>query len=262
MTPVACVYLVGAGPGDPELLTVKALRLLQEADVIVYDRLIGGAILDLIPAGVSRIYVGKQDGHHHMKQSDINELLVRLAHHGRCVVRLKGGDPFVFGRGSEEAQYLSRHGVPFEVVPGISAAMGCAAYAGIPLTHRNVAAGVHFVTGHCSGDRPLDLDWNRLAEPLTTLVVYMGLKHLAEISRQLIAAGRRPDTPAAVIENGTTPRQRCCVSTLASLPEEAERAAIESPSLVVVGDVVGLAEELHWFDSNERKRQPMAVEGA
>lgn len=262
MIPVACVYLVGAGPGDPDLLTLKALRLLQQADVIVYDRLVDDAILDLIPSGVSRIYVGKQDGHHHMKQSDINELLVRMAHHGRRVVRLKGGDPFVFGRGSEEAQYLARHGIPFEVVPGISAAMGCAAYAGIPLTHRNVARSVHFITGHCSGDRPLNLDWHRLAEPLITLVIYMGLKHLPEISRQLIAAGRAPNTPAAVIENGTTTRQRRCVSTLVSLPKEAERAAIQSPSLVVVGDVVNLAGELDWFHSAERDRRLQSVKGA
>jgi uroporphyrin-III C-methyltransferase/precorrin-2 dehydrogenase/sirohydrochlorin ferrochelatase/uroporphyrin-III C-methyltransferase len=261
VAPVACVYLVGAGPGDPELLTLKALRLLQQADVIVYDRLVGAEILDRIPPGVTRIYVGKRDGYHHMKQSDINELLVRTAQHGRCVVRLKGGDPFVFGRGSEETQYLARHGVPFEVVPGISAAMGCAAYAGIPLTHRNVARSVHFVTGHCSGEHPLDLDWNQLADPLTTLVIYMGLKHLPEISRQLVAAGRRPDTPAAVIENGTTRRQRRCVNTLASLPPEAERAAMQSPSLVIVGDVVGLAEDLDWFDSSECKGRPIALEG-
>ncbi len=249
--PAGTVYLVGAGPGDPELLTLKASRLLRQADVVVYDRLVGDAILDLIPAGVTRIYVGKKDGHHHMKQSDINALLLRMAHHRRCVVRLKGGDPFVFGRGSEEAQFLSRHGVAFEVVPGVSAAMGCTAYAGIPLTHRSVARSVSFVTGHCAGDRPLDLDWHRLTETRTTLVIYMGLKHLPEISRQLIAAGRSPDTPAAVIENGTTQRQRRCVSTLASLPEDAARAALESPSLVVVGEVVGLAAELDWFRGRE-----------
>ena len=247
VAPIARVYLVGAGPGDPELLTVKALRLLRQADVVVYDRLLGPEILDLIPAGVTRIYVGKRDGHHHMSQPEINDLLVRLAHHGRCVVRLKGGDPFVFGRGSEEARCLSRHGIPFEIVPGISAAMGCAAYAGIPLTDRGLSHGVRFITGHCSGEKPLDLDWERLAETHTTLVIYMGLKFLPEISRRLIAAGRCADTPVAVIENGTTRRQRRCVATLVSLPVAVERAAMRSPSLIIIGEVVALADELDWF---------------
>jgi uroporphyrin-III C-methyltransferase/precorrin-2 dehydrogenase/sirohydrochlorin ferrochelatase/uroporphyrin-III C-methyltransferase len=176
------VYIVGAGPGDPDLLTVKALRLIQQADVVVYDRLISQAILALIPAGSKRIFVGKETGKHHMGQDEINALLVKLAITGRSVVRLKGGDPFIFGRGSEEAMYLANHGVSFEVVPGITSASACTAYAGIPLTHRGVVSGVTFVTGHCRSDKPLDLNWEKLADPGSTLVIYMGLANLQQIA--------------------------------------------------------------------------------
>jgi uroporphyrin-III C-methyltransferase/precorrin-2 dehydrogenase/sirohydrochlorin ferrochelatase/uroporphyrin-III C-methyltransferase len=239
------VYLVGAGPGDPELLTVKAQRILREAEVVVYDRLVSGAILELIPTGAKRIYVGKSADQHHMTQDEINELLVNLARRGRKVVRLKGGDPYVFGRGSEEAIYLRRHGLSFEVVPGLTSAAGCSAYAGIPLTHRGLSTGVRFLTGHCSANRPLDLNWASLADPGTTLVVYMGIGQLAEISRKLMDAGLPGATPAAIIENGTTPKQRSSIGTLADLADRAVRFDFKPPSLVIIGRVVSLAEELN-----------------
>jgi uroporphyrin-III C-methyltransferase/precorrin-2 dehydrogenase/sirohydrochlorin ferrochelatase/uroporphyrin-III C-methyltransferase len=236
------VYLVGAGPGDPDLLTLKAARLLRQADVVVYDRLVAAEILALVPPGAARINAGKANGRHTMTQDAINELLLRLAESGRQVVRLKGGDPFIFGRGSEEADYLARHGVACEVVPGITAAAGCAAELGIPLTHRGLANGVRFVTGHCHGGA-LDLNWQSLADPDTTLVVYMGLANLAEIGEQLIAAGLAPGTPALAVANGTTPRRMVCRGTLADLASKAAAAGLPSPALIVIGRVVSLAEQ-------------------
>jgi len=241
------VYLVGTGPGDPELLTIKALRLLQSAEVVVYDRLVSDAILAQIPPGTTRIYVGKKSGKHTLPQDEINALLVRLSESARQIVRLKGGDPFVFGRGSEEALYLARHGVPFEVVPGITAASACTTYAGIPLTHRGLSRGVEIVTGHCRGDRPLDLDWNTLADPERTLVVYMGLANVDEICKGLMDAGLPPETPAAVIEQGTTARQRRLSTTVAELPHRIRAESVEPPALFVIGKVVRLAETLDWF---------------
>jgi uroporphyrin-III C-methyltransferase/precorrin-2 dehydrogenase/sirohydrochlorin ferrochelatase/uroporphyrin-III C-methyltransferase len=241
------VYLVGAGPGDPELLTVKAQRLLQAADVVVYDRLVSPAILDLIPAGTSRIYVGKASGRHSMPQTDINELLLNLARKGHQVVRLKGGDPFVFGRGSEEAQHLACHGVRFEVVPGITSAAACSAYAGIPLSHRGLARSVRFVTGHCRADQPLELDWRGLADPQTTLVFYMGLANLTQIRDGLLEAGMAAGTPVAFVENGTTPQQRRILTTLGELQKDAERHGVQAPALIIIGAVVAFAGELDWF---------------
>jgi len=238
------VHLVGAGPGDPDLLTVKALRLIQQAEAIVYDRLISPEILALIPPGTMRIYVGKANAHHTLSQDETNALLVRLARTGHRVVRLKGGDPYIFGRGSEEAEHLARHGVSFEVVPGITAASGCTAGLGIPLTHRGLAMGVRFVTGHCRDDRDLDLNWVSLADPDTTLVIYMGLANLQQISRELIAAGLPADTPAAAIANGTTPQQTICTASLADLPERAGAARLDAPVLIVIGRVVSLADVL------------------
>ncbi len=238
------VYLVGAGPGDPELLTLKAARVLERADAVVYDRLVGDGVLDLVPRGAMRIFVGKASAAHHMGQAEINDLLLRLARPRRVVVRLKGGDPFVFGRGSEEAAHLAAHGVPFTVVPGVTAAAGCAAAAGIPLTHRGLASGVRFLTGHCRAGMGLDLNWQSLADPDTTLVVYMGLANLPEISARLIAAGLPAETPAAAIAGGTTPEQRVCSATLAELPERVRAEALEAPVLFVIGRVV---EAMVWL---------------
>jgi uroporphyrin-III C-methyltransferase len=235
------VYLVGAGPGDPDLLTVKAARLLREAEVVVHDRLVGAGVLDLVPPAALRVYVGKATQAHAVPQDEINAMLLDLAHAYRRVVRLKGGDPFVFGRGSEEAEYLLRRGVACEVVPGITAAAGCAAAAGIPLTHRGLAMGVQFVTGHARDGAELDLDWERLADPAMTTVVYMGLATAARVSARLIACGLSPATPAAAISNGTTPRQRVCLTTLGALPAEIERAGLPAPVLLVIGRVVELA---------------------
>lgn len=238
----ATVLLVGAGPGDPDLLTLRAARALEGAEVVVHDRLVSPAVLDLAPEGAARVFVGKSAGRHAMPQSAINELLVRLAQEGRRVVRLKGGDPFIFGRGSEEAEHLHRNGVPFEVVPGVTAASGCAAYAGIPLTHRGLASGVKLITGHSKDDDELDLDWRSLADPDTTLVVYMGLANISILTARLIAAGLPGSTPAAAIASGTTPRQVVVRSTLRSLPEAVSAVAIVPPVLLIVGRVVQLAD--------------------
>lgn len=244
---VGSVALVGAGPGDPELLTLKAARLIREAEVVVFDRLVSQEILDMIPPGTTRIYAGKQMSNHHLVQDEINELLVNLAKAGRRVVRLKGGDPFVFGRGSEEAEELSKAGVPFEVVPGISSASGCATYAGIPLTHRGLSLGVRLLPGHFREGKTLDYDWDKLADPDCTLVIYMGLTNLPTITEELVKAGLPADTPAAAIENGTTPRQRRVLGTLATLPARVVEAGLKPPSLIIVGKVVSLAESLDWF---------------
>ncbi len=241
------VYLVGAGPGDPDLLTVKALRLLQSADVVVYDRLISPAILDLIPAGVSRIDVGKTSGKHSLPQDEINELLVSLAQRQRKIVRLKGGDPFVFGRGSEEALHLRRQNITFEVVPGITAATACSAYAGVPLTHRGISRGVRLVTGHFRNDEPIDLDWRALADPHATLVIYMGKSNLRRICEALVAEGLDPATPALAIHNGTLATQRRVFGDLLTLSSRVSSMGMPSPLLIVIGRTVALAGELDWF---------------
>ncbi|MGE5545464.1 MAG: uroporphyrinogen-III C-methyltransferase [Solirubrobacterales bacterium] len=254
---VGSVALVGAGPGDPELLTMKAARLIREAEVVVFDRLVSPEILDMIPAGTTRIYAGKQMSNHHLVQDEINELLVSLGKSGRRVVRLKGGDPFVFGRGSEEAEVLAKAGIPFEVVPGISSASGCATYAGIPLTHRGLSQGVRLLPGHCREGKPLDYDWSKLADPDCTLVIYMGLSNLGQIADELMAAGLPSDTPAAAVENGTTARQRRVLGTIATLPALVQQAGLRPPSLIIVGRVVSLAETLDWFTG---ERQPESAE--
>jgi len=241
------ISLVGAGPGDPDLLTLKAYKLIQQADVIVYDRLVSEEIQKLIPHGVKKIYVGKASGKHHMNQDEINELLVSLAKKDRKIVRLKGGDPFIFGRGSEEAEYLVKHNIDFEYVPGITAASACSAYAGIPLTHRGVASSVRLITGHCRADKPLDLNWKSLADKDTTLVFYMGLASLPQLREQLIKAGLSAETPAAAVENGTKYSQRRCLSTLDQLPADVINMSISSPALIIIGNVVNFAEELDWF---------------
>lgn len=256
------VYLVGAGPGDPELLTVKATRIIGVADVVVYDRLVSAEILALIPAGAARIDVGKQAGRHPVPQHEINGLLVRLASTGRKVVRLKGGDPFIFGRGSEEAAELRRAGIACEVVPGITSAQGCAASAMTPLTHRGLATGVRFVTGHCKADEPLDLDWRSLADPQTTLVVYMGLATIAEIAAQLMAHGLSAATPCLAISQGTTPRERRLCARLADLPAMARDADFDGPVLFVIGKVAAMAAEWSAVEDagvTEQRVGPFAV---
>ena len=249
------VSLVGAGPGDPDLLTVKAQRLLRQASVVVYDRLVSQEIMNLVPTGVSCISVGKSVGQHCVPQDEINKLLVSLAKSGRRVVRLKGGDPYLFGRGGEEALVLRQHDIPFEVVPGVTAAAGCSAYAGIPLTHRGMNHGVRFLTGHLHDDKKQGIDWSRVADPDCTLVIYMGLGSLQRISDELVNAGLAASTPTAAVHNGTTASQQKVISTLSDIAGAVERAGLKSPVMIIVGEVVSLSDELDWFQSTAGVRQ-------
>ena len=244
--PAGSVVLVGAGPGDPGLLTLRGLRALNEADVILHDRLVSAEVLALARRDAERIEVGKQAGHHHATQDEIHALLLEHARAGRRVVRLKGGDPFVFGRGGEELEFLRAHGIAYEVVPGITAAVACAACAGVPLTHRDHAQSVRFVTAHCR-DSLDTLDWRALAQERQTLAIYMGVAGLARLQTQLIAHGRAPATPFALVENGSLPRQRVVTGTLAQLAGRAALHAVRSPALLIVGEVAALAGALAWF---------------
>ena len=239
------VYLVGAGPGDPELLTLKALRLMQQADVVIYDRLVSPAILELCRRDADKIYVGKARSNHSVAQEGINALLVEYAAQGKRVCRLKGGDPFIFGRGGEEIQELFAAGVAFQVVPGITAASGCSAYAGIPLTHRDYAQSVRFLTGHLKEGSP-ELPWKELVYENQTLVLYMGLVGLEKICAQLIAHGQRPNMPVALISKGTTPEQKVVVGTLADIASKVSEYQIQAPTLTIIGEVVSLREQLQW----------------
>ncbi len=241
------VYLVGAGPGNPDLLTFAALRLMQQADVVLYDNLVSAPILELTRRDAERIYVGKQRALHTMRQEEINALMVKLARAGRRVLRLKGGDPYVFGRGGEEIESLAASGVRFQVVPGVTAACGVAAYAGIPLTHRDYAQSCVLVTGHLK-DGSMNLDWHGLARPRQTVVIYMGLQGLESACEQLIAHGMPRDMPAAVVQQATMPQQRVVTAPLEDLPRRVAEAGLRPPTLVIVGDVVKLREQLAWYE--------------
>jgi uroporphyrin-III C-methyltransferase/precorrin-2 dehydrogenase/sirohydrochlorin ferrochelatase len=244
-TPKGEVYLVGAGPGDPELLTLKALRLMQQADVVIYDRLVSQPIMDLCRRDAEKIYVGKARSNHSVPQEGINALLVNYASQGKRVCRLKGGDPFIFGRGGEEIQELFDAGITFQVVPGITAASGCSAYAGIPLTHRDYAQSVRFLTGHLKEGSP-ELPWDELVYENQTLVLYMGLVGLENTCQQLIAHGQRPNMPVALISKGTTPEQKVVVGTLADIASKVSEHHIQAPTLTIIGEVVSLREQLKW----------------
>lgn len=256
---VGDVALVGAGPGDPDLLTFRALRLMQEADVVLYDRLVSAPVLELCRRDAEKHYVGKQRSQHHLTQDRINAELIRLARAGKRVVRLKGGDPFIFGRGGEEIGELMAAGIPFQVVPGVTAAAGCAAYAGIPLTHRDHAQAVQFVTGHLR-DGSLDLDWPTLARKRQTLAVYMGLSGLRTLCARLIAHGRGADTPAALVQQGTLPEQKVYVGTLATLPDLIEQHDVRAPTLAIIGEVVSLHRQLQWFRPEDKVEADAPVE--
>jgi uroporphyrin-III C-methyltransferase/precorrin-2 dehydrogenase/sirohydrochlorin ferrochelatase len=249
-TPEGEVYLVGSGPGDPDLLTFRALRLMQQANVVLHDRLVPDGILDLVRRDAERIFVGKKPGDHTLRQEEISQLMIDLAGQGKRVLRLKSGDPFVFGRGGEEIEALSSKGIPFQVVPGVTAAQGCASYAGIPLTHRDHAQSCMFVTGHMKDDR-LDLNWKAMVQPSQTLVVYMGLRSLPEFTGQLIAHGADPKIPAAIVDQGTRDQQQVLTGTLDGLAAQAADAALAGPSIVIIGDVVTLRRKLSWFKPRE-----------
>ncbi len=245
------VSLVGAGPGDPDLITVKGMQRLQQADAVVYDYLANETLLDYCPPFAERHYVGKRAGAHCCSQDEINRLLVELAWRGKRVVRLKGGDPFVFGRGGEEAVALESAGVPWEVVPGISSGVAAPAYAGIPITHRDWASSVAFVTGHESPSRNTPrVNWEGLATSADTIVVFMGVQMLPEISRRLISGGRAPETPAAAIRWGTVARQETVVGTLETIAADVTAAGLTAPAVIVIGDVVNLRARLQWFEDH------------
>lgn len=239
------VHIVGGGPGDPELLTLKAHRVLSEqTEVLVYDRLISKEILALVPASAERVYAGKSAGFHEMSQDEINANLLKYAKAGKKVTRLKGGDPFIFGRGGEEIEFLHDHGIPFHVIPGINAAGGVAAVLGIPLTHRDLATGVRFISGHKKKDQKLELPWKELADPATTLVVYMGLTSMPEVTKELIAAGLPEHTLAAAVQNATTDKQRHCFAPVGEIAARVKEQGLEPPVLLIIGDVVKVAAKL------------------
>ncbi len=248
------VYLVGAGPGDPDLLTFRALRLMQQADVVVYDRLVAKPILEMTRHDAEHVYVGKERDKHTMRQEEINKLLARLAKQGKRVLRLKGGDPFIFGRGGEEIDTLAAEGIPFQVIPGITAAAGCASYAGIPLTHRNYAQSVTFVTGHLK-DGSMNLNWQMLAQPNQTIVFYMGLVGLPVICRELQANGVSADMPIALVQQGTTHMQRVFTGTLETIQAIVEKEKPKPPTLIIVGRVVELQEKLAWYEAPPHSEQ-------
>ena len=242
------VWLVGAGPSDAELLTLKAKRVLEQAEVVVYDRLVGESILLMMPEAAEKIDAGKRSGNHTMSQEQMNELLLKKAQEGKRVVRLKGGDPFLFGRGGEELELLAKHNISFEVVPGVTSAISVPAYNGIPVTHRDYASSVHIITGHKKKDEPLNLDFTTLAKLEGTLVFLMGVSALTDICQGLCNGGKAKETPAALLSRGTTAKQRRIVSTLEKLPEEVKKNPLETPAIIVVGEVCGLSDEFNWYE--------------
>lgn len=244
------VYLVGAGPGDPDLLTFRALRLMQQAEVVLYDRLVAPVIVDLCRKDAERIYVGKKRDQHTLPQEDISQLLVDLAKQGKRVLRLKGGDPFIFGRGGEEIELLAAENIPFQVIPGITAAAGCASYAGIPLTHRDYAHTCVFITGHLK-DGSMDLNWETLIQPKQTIVVYMGVMGLELFCHELIKRGLPKSMPAALIQRGTTPQQKVHIGDLATLPAISKQNQIKPPTMIIIGEVIKLHESLSWFEPQQ-----------
>jgi uroporphyrin-III C-methyltransferase len=241
------VYLVGAGPGDPKLLTVKAVELLKEADVVIYDRLVGEQILNLAPVKAEKIYVGKRTGKHEVPQNKITELIIEKAQTGGNVVRLKGGDPFVFGRGGEEAEALVEKGIAFEVVPGVSSSVAAPMYAGIPLTHRDYAASVAIITGHRAGDAEKPINWAKIADAIDTMVILMGVESLDGIVNKLLEGGVSPNKPVAIIESGTYPQQRTLINILGNIVKDAEKKQIKPPAVIVIGEVANLGRKLAWF---------------
>ncbi|MDE2041948.1 MAG: uroporphyrinogen-III C-methyltransferase [Alphaproteobacteria bacterium] len=240
------VWLVGAGPGDPDLLTLKAVRMMREAEVVLFDNLVEPQILELLNPLAERIYVGKRRGNHSVPQPEIGALLVEHARRGKNVLRLKGGDPFIFGRGGEEIEHLAEAGVPFQVCPGITAAIGCAAYAGIPLTHRDYAQSCVFITAQ-DREGQIELDWANLVRADRTLAVYMGLSCLSDLTKRLMVAGVAPEMPAAIIDNGTRPQQRVVTGTVANLADKVSAAGLKGPTIIIIGDVVRLREKLDWL---------------
>jgi len=253
------VFLVGAGPGDPDLLTFRALHIMQRADVVLFDRLVSDEIMTLVRRDAERVYVGKSPQQHTMVQEDISELMVELAKQGKRVLRLKGGDPFIFGRGGEELELLAKHNVPFQVIPGITAASGCASYAGIPLTHRDHAQSCVLITAH-GRDGVLDLDWDRLVRPDQTVVVYMGLSSVGTLSEQFIKRGLDSGTPAAVVDNGTRANQQVVAGNLGNIAKRVEDSAIKGPALIIIGSVVSLRDELKWFADSEKDSHQMSLQ--
>ncbi|MCL1078722.1 uroporphyrinogen-III C-methyltransferase [Parashewanella spongiae] len=254
------VYLIGAGPGDPELLTLKAWRLLNQADVVLFDALVSEAILALIPEAAEKISVGKRAGHHSAEQAEINQLLVTKAYHNKIVIRLKGGDPFIFGRGGEELQTLAEAKIEFEVVPGITAAAGAAAYAGIPLTHRDHTQAVSFITGHQKLNAPSKVDWKQYGQSNHTLVIYMGLSQACRIKTQLLIAGRNADTSVALVSNASTPKQQLLLGKLSELEILANQIPKKQPTLIIVGEVTKLSQDLSWFNREPENTHEYSAE--
>ena len=258
-TQIGEVFLVGAGPGDPDLLTFRALHIMQRADVVLFDRLVSDEIMTLVRRDAERVFVGKAPQQHAMVQEEISELMVELAQQGKRVLRLKGGDPFIFGRGGEELELLAQHNIPFQVIPGITAASGCASYAGIPLTHRDHAQSCVLITAH-GRDGILDLDWERLVRPDQTVVVYMGLGSVGVLSEQFIKRGLDPKTPAAVVDNGTRATQRVVTGDLSNIAENVVTSGIKGPALIIIGSVVSLRDELKWFADSDKDSHKMSLQ--